>query len=90
MKKNIKDYLSSEGKVCIFCKNAEEFDTIARMINSNHAAIGKYMISDYDTIFLYSNGYGWNTRKHAIKQKCTIYDASDFLEEQEVQPLFIN
>lgn len=91
MKKNIKDYLSSEGKVGIFCKNAEEFDTIARMIRNDHFAIGKYMLSGYDTIYLYSTGCGWNTRQHGIENGRTIYNASDFLEDTENdQPLFKN
>lgn len=90
MKKNVNDYKTADGKNGIYCKNAKEFDDIARLVNPHHFAIGKYMENGYNTIYLYSTGCGWNTREQGVKTGCIIYNAFEFLEETEDEPLFIN
>lgn len=91
MKKNIKDYRTAEGKFGIYCKNATEFDSIARLINPHHGAIGNYQKDRYDVIFVYEdNQNGWLNLDYAKENNNTIINASEFLEETEVEPLFIN
>jgi hypothetical protein len=83
-KRKIEDY--KDQKVAIHCSTKEEWDKIVDLLPSNKN-VKKFHWQDSvingksDTINISS--LGWSPKKHFEDKGCTIYPASDFLEEEK-------
>ena len=83
MKRKIEDY--KDKKVAIHCSSKEEWDKIVDLFDK--PSVRKMCWGDVvnegksDTICI--TGRGWSPKEYYIKYCCTIYPASDFLEEDK-------
>ena len=82
-KRKVKDYMGQN--VAIYCSSKEEWDKIVDLFDE--PIVKKHywgnIVNEGKSDTIRITGCGWSPKEHFIKQQCTIYPASDFLEEDK-------